>query len=126
MSGRKRTLLIEPTPSQSDKTVHFVEENSEQNKKRNKKLKKKDKDEESDEDPLIQIPFKELMRLNLPDWYLVIPGIIFSAIQGGSFPLMAILFSGILDVSNYLIEYNYQLSGTNVTVVIVMSSVDIM
>lgn len=53
----------------------------------------------NDEDPLVEVKFKELLKLNGPDWYLVVPGIIFAGIQGAMFPLMAILFSDVLGVS---------------------------
>ena len=48
---------------------------------------------------LPKVPFKELLKLNKPDWHLVLVGVICSAIVGCLFPLMAILFSDVLDVS---------------------------
>ena len=45
-----------------------------------------------------KVPFRELLKLNKPDWYLVLLGIICSAIIGCLFPLMAILFSAVLEV----------------------------
>ena len=48
---------------------------------------------------LPKVPFKELLRLNRPDWYLVLMGVICSAIIGCLFPLMAILFRDVLAVS---------------------------
>ena len=51
-----------------------------------------------DEESLKPIPFKDLIKLNLPDWFLVIPGIICAAGIGIMFPLMAVLFSGFLEV----------------------------
>ena len=50
------------------------------------------------EEPLKPIPFKDLIKLNVPDWFLVIPGIVCAAGLGIMFPLMAILFSGFLEV----------------------------
>lgn len=45
------------------------------------------------------VPFRELLKLNKPDWHLVLTGVVCSAIVGCLFPLMAILFSDVLDVS---------------------------
>ena len=51
---------------------------------------------------LEQVKFLELLVLNLPDWYLVLLGVICSALLGALFPLMAVIFSGFLDVSAHL------------------------
>jgi len=48
-----------------------------------------------------QISFLELLKLNIPDWPLVVLGVIGSAIIGVLFPMLAILFSGIIAVSHY-------------------------
>lgn len=48
---------------------------------------------------LDRIKFRELLALNIPDWYLVLLGVVCAAILGALFPLMAIIFSGILEVS---------------------------
>ena len=45
-----------------------------------------------------EVSFKELIKLNLPDWHLVLAGIIGSAIIGALFPLISILFSEVLRV----------------------------
>ena len=45
-----------------------------------------------------ELSFKELIKLNFPDWYFVLIGIVCSAIIGALFPLMAILFSEVLRV----------------------------
>ena len=45
--------------------------------------------------------FIELLKLNKPDWPLVLVGVIFSAIIGCLFPLQAVLFSDILRVSEH-------------------------
>ena len=85
---------IEDSPLSSsnlDKTVQFDYENL------SKEIKMKDI--ETDEDPLVQVKFKELLKLNKPDWYLVIPGIIFTGIQGVTYVVLAVLFSEMLDVS---------------------------
>lgn len=47
---------------------------------------------------LPKVPFKELLKLNRPDWLFVLMGVICSAIIGCLFPLMAILFSDVLEV----------------------------
>ena len=51
-----------------------------------------------EEEGIQEVPFKELIKLNLPDWHFVLTGIIFSAIIGALFPLMSILFSEVLRV----------------------------
>ena len=51
-----------------------------------------------DED-LPQISFWELLKLNQKDWYLVLVGVVMSAILGCLFPILAILFSDVLRVS---------------------------
>ena len=48
---------------------------------------------------LPKVSFKELLKLNKPDWPLVLIGIVCSAVIGCLFPLMAILFSDVLRVS---------------------------
>ena len=45
-----------------------------------------------------QVKWKELLKLNAPDWHLVTLGIIASATVGCLFPLMSLLFSEMLDV----------------------------
>ena len=61
---------------------------------------RKDSADDEVEDPeLEQVKFHELLALNLPDWYLVLLGVICSALLGALFPLMAVVFSGFLDVS---------------------------
>ena len=42
--------------------------------------------------------FKDLLKLNAPDWHLVTTGIIMSTAVGCLFPLMSILFSQMLEV----------------------------
>ncbi len=48
---------------------------------------------------LRKVSTKELFQLNMPDWPLVLTGIILSAFIGTLFPLMAVLFSDVLRVS---------------------------
>ena len=45
-----------------------------------------------------QVKFKDLLKLNAPDWHLVTTGIIMSTAVGCLFPLMSILFSEMLEV----------------------------
>ena len=47
-----------------------------------------------------KIPFTQLLKLNKPDWPLVVVGVLCSAVIGCLFPLMAILFSEVLRVSH--------------------------
>ena len=61
---------------------------------------KKSEGEVSDEDPLVQVTFRELLRLNKPDWYLVVVGVVSSGLIGALFPVMSILFSNVLEVRN--------------------------
>ena len=51
-----------------------------------------------EEEGIQEVPFKEFIKLNLPDWHFVLIGIICSAIIGALFPLMSILFSEVLRV----------------------------
>ena len=47
------------------------------------------------------VSFKELLKLNRPDWPLVLVGVILSSFIGCLFPLMAVLFGEVLRVSTY-------------------------
>lgn len=47
-----------------------------------------------------RVPFTQLLKLNKPDWLLVLIGVLCSAVIGCLFPLMAILFSEVLRVSH--------------------------
>ena len=51
-----------------------------------------------EKESLPPVSFLELLKLNIPDWYLVLIGIICSALFGCLFPLMSILFSEVLRV----------------------------
>ena len=55
-------------------------------------------DDDDEVEELDQIKFLELLALNLPDWYLVVLGVLGSALLGALFPLMAVIFSGVLEV----------------------------
>lgn len=55
----------------------------------------------------LQVKFKDLLKLNRPDWLLVTVGIIVSGLVGALFPLMAILFSEMLEVSSMYRGYNF-------------------
>lgn len=46
-----------------------------------------------------EVPFKELLKLNAPDWIFVLIGIIFSTANGTIFPLIAVPSSEILKVN---------------------------
>ena len=61
---------------------------------------KKSKKEKED---IPKVSFLELLKLNKPDWYLVLIGVIGSAILGVLFPMLAILFSNVLSVSELLV-----------------------
>jgi hypothetical protein len=88
----KKLLIIKSTPSQSDKGVTFDTEDETVRLKKNSLV----QDEQTPE----KVSFIELIKLNMPDWFLVIPGIFFSALLGASFPMMAIIFSSFLGVSH--------------------------
>lgn len=50
---------------------------------------------------LQRVSFTQLLKLNKPDWYLVLTGIVFSAAIGCLFPFAAILFGDFLEVCIY-------------------------
>ena len=54
-----------------------------------------------------KVSWKELYKLNLPDWHLVFVGVIFSAILGAFYPLLSILFSEVLRVGQSSLLYPY-------------------
>ena len=95
----------------TSKTVHFTAEDElvelETGTKRVKRrgslvklLHRSRKDSTDGEiDELDQIKLLELLALSLPDWYLVLLGVICAALLGALFPLMSIIFSGVLEVS---------------------------
>ena len=81
-----------PLPSPNlDKTVQYDYESLRKETKMNEII--------TDEDPVIEVKFKELLKLNKPDWYLVVPGVIFTGIQGAMYVVLAVLFSEIINVS---------------------------
>ena len=105
VAGGKKTIIIQPTLSSNEKGVTFDPAKDEikeiPSKKKwltRRKSSNKDKEAVSDADPLVEVTFKELLLLNKPDWYLVILGIVASSALGALFPMMAILFSGLLNV----------------------------
>lgn len=61
------------------------------------KHKKEVEEEEGEELP--QVSLIELLKLNIPDWYLVLPGVIFFGLMGALFPTLSILFSEVLRVN---------------------------
>lgn len=70
-------MIIKPSKS-SDKTVHFnVKEGEEDEVKLKGKRargRRSSSVDSTDEENLEKVPWKELLKLNIPDWYLVIPG----------------------------------------------------
>ena len=115
------TLIVKPAQSSwspersaAAKTVQFTVEDElvevETGKKQTKRrssliglLRRSRKDSADDEiEELDQIKFRELLALNLPDWYLVLLGVICAGLLGALFPLMAIIFSGFLEVGEGL------------------------
>ena len=58
---------------------------------------------------LTQTKFLDLLTLNLPDWYLVLLGVICEAIYGALFPFIAVLVSGVFEVG----VYGYKKNLTN-------------
>ena len=59
---------------------------------------KREGQQKLEEEGIQKVSFKELIKLNFPDWHFVLVGIFFSAVIGALFPLMAILFSEVLRV----------------------------
>ena len=56
------------------------------------------------EEGVQEVSFRELVKLNLPDWYLLLMGIICSAIIGALFPILSVLFSEILRVGQSIVS----------------------
>ncbi len=63
------------------------------------KLVRRRRQKKKEREDIPTVSFLELLKLNKPDWLLVLIGVIGSAILGVLFPLLAILFSSILSVS---------------------------
>ena len=59
---------------------------------------------------LQRVSFVQLLKLNKPDWYLVLIGMVFSTAMGCLFPLMATFFGDVLRVCTTL----YQVSIKNI------------
>ena len=116
--NRQGTLLVKPARSSlspervgTSKTVHFTAEDEVvEEEPETKQMQKKSSFMEllhltrrgaasGKVDELDQIKFHELLALNLPDWYLVLLGVISSALLGALFPLMSVIISGVLEVS---------------------------
>ena len=57
------------------------------------------KTSKADDTKLRDISFLELLRLNKPDWPIVLLGVVASAVIGTLFPIMAPHFSEVLRVS---------------------------
>lgn len=54
------------------------------------------------QEQLQRVSFAQLFKLNKPDWYIVLIGIVFSAAMGCMFPVMAIFFGDVLGVCTML------------------------
>ena len=44
------------------------------------------------------MPFLQLLKLNRPDWHLLLVGIVSSVILGALYPILAVIFSEVLEV----------------------------
>lgn len=53
--------------------------------------------------PIQRVSFVQLLKLNKPDWYIVLIGIVFSAAMGCMFPVIAIYFGDVLGVCTYTV-----------------------
>ena len=60
---------------------------------------KQDSETSMVDQPLRKVSFKQLLRLNKPDWQLVLCGVVFTILIGTIFPALAVLFGNILRVS---------------------------
>lgn len=98
------TVGLGMIPTSLPQTVRFVgvEEHEPEVRKRRGSLKemlhrrrKRSKEEKEEYPP---VSFKELLKLNVPDWPFVLVGVLASGMIGAMFPLMAILFSDVLEV----------------------------
>ena len=69
-------------------------------------VKRRHKVPDADTQAAREVSFLELLALNKPDWYLVVLGVILSAVVGVLFPLMAVLFSEVLRVSQFTSPYS--------------------
>ena len=54
---------------------------------------------EDDEEEISKVSFLDMLKLNIPDWHIIIPGIIGSALIGVLLPCVSILLSEALQVS---------------------------
>ena len=57
------------------------------------------KKNDEDDKLLPPVPVKELIKLNLPDWHLVLVGVIAAGLVGALFPSLAVVLTGALGVS---------------------------
>ena len=48
---------------------------------------------------ILQVKFKDMLKLNAPDWHLVTTGVIMSGLFGCMFPIISVLFAEMLEVS---------------------------
>ena len=106
VQGTHKKMIVQPSSPEktsSEKVVQFDVEKGDvevSNRRRSSWFYRRGRNKMDDgEEPFIEVGTKELFQLNVPDWFLVIPGIVASAIMGVLFPTIAILFSGVLEVS---------------------------
>ena len=59
--------------------------------------KKEEEDEEADKD-IPEVSFLKIIRLNAKEWWLILIGVIGSAVNGSINPLFAVLFGEILEI----------------------------
>ena len=89
-----------PPRKVSDSMRVTFEEDEAEGKEKGKKRKSITEAAMNETDDLAEVTFKELLKLNLPDWYYVVLGVIASALFGALFPSLSVLFSDLLGVTN--------------------------
>ena len=52
--------------------------------------------------PPPRLRFWQLLALNKPEWYLVVTGVLFSAVVGATQPTLSIFFSRMLEVCHFI------------------------
>ncbi|XP_071479162.1 ATP-dependent translocase ABCB1-like [Diadema antillarum] len=58
----------------------------------------KEEEEEAEEEGVRQVGYMEILRLNGPEWHVILVGCIFAGIQGIAYPAFAILFSEVIAI----------------------------
>lgn len=72
-SPSKKIMIVKPS-KMTDKSVHFNVNEDEEQLQLKKDKKTLSSVNSKDTEKLDKVPLKELLKLNIPDWYLVIPG----------------------------------------------------